>query len=388
MHAANGALHAFPRFSLAPQLECPVTNDAKTLKQRIRGILFLLFWLAAIVAVPVLAGGSTVIGAIASTLLSYSPFVLVFVGIAVLRRARRRIGSTRRCRKCDYQQAPDADPGPRCPECGADWSAPDGIIRGDRQPHGTLRMWTGIVTLAAGVALIALQFTAPLALNDWLSRRLPTSVLIEQAITTKSFDRSEWSALSLRLLTPEQERRLAGGLLDAARQRGHLSHGASAWFTTMLAGGRLPSDLRDRYYREMLRVEIDAPAEVIVGERFEIELRSSFRSDSGPSTADEVVYFDGFYLRDRADPIAPNADGNYAILFSDTEAPRAMIHADTSGTLHIRAVLWLAVGPDAMQVGQWQPGHPPVFPPGKVDWLQRIEVERAITVRPADAPAK
>ncbi len=66
---------------------------------------------------------------------------------------RWRQGEGRSCAKCGYPQ-PDAEPGPRCPECGSEWLQPWRAVLGRRTPHRRM-MIAGVGALALTTALIA-----------------------------------------------------------------------------------------------------------------------------------------------------------------------------------------------------------------------------------------
>jgi len=333
--------------------------------------------------------------------------ILMFLGLgggfALCMRYRRRTGDSKHCAACDYQQAPTGGNPPHCPECGAEWSAPGGVVHGRR----TGQPWM----LGCGVALVLVGAAAglvPLTQHkfDPLLGLMPTNALISDIVNSRSFTREQWTELKSRTLTPTQELRLAEGLLDRRVRTGHLSGDDHTWLEQALAAGRLPESIRQRYYDEMFVAWLDAPSQVRRGQPFHVALGSDARNADSPLGAEALVFFSGFFIGDDATPQARRVQPGLASLLDTTpfgmqpeEAarlpeerrqpahpeyiPLAQLAAQHAGPLRVRMLLWFVVAPAGTQSLriQWQDDLTPVMPPNVV-YSRRIELERVIEVVP------
>ena len=310
---------------------------------------------------------------------------LIAPGIIYLRRYRNRTGQTRHCTACGYQQAPQGENPQRCPECGANWSRPGGVIIGTqaRQPRN---LWLACGFFGVSAVLIITHMASPFPGIGWSLRVLPTSSLIRDATSSGSFTQAEWNEIRRRQLTPEQQLQLAVGLLDKRLREEYLDSTEGGWLWTMVSTSALPNDLIERYYREMLEVWIDAPATTTVGTPFSVSLGSTFRYSDLPVGIDEVVYFGGFFVGDDLTPRARRKDSNHAVLLDDREHQiQINITPSSAGPLRIRAVLYFAIGPNlawaktSAQWAQWHDDETATLPPAAI-WSRRIELEQTITV--------
>lgn len=333
--------------------------------------------------------------------------ILMFLGLgggfALCLRYRRRAGDSTHCAACDYQQAPTGANPPYCPECGAQWSAPGGVVHGRR----TGQPWM----LGCGVALMlvgAAAGLAPLTQSkfDPLLGLMPTSALINDIVNSRSFTRDQWAELKSRTLTPAQEQRLAEGLLDRRARTGHLSGDDHTWLEQALATGRLPENLRQRYYDEMFTAWLDAPSQVRRGHPFHVALGSDARNAHSPLGAEALVFFSGFFIGDDPTPQGRRVQPGLAALLDTTPfgmqpedaarlpeeqrqpahpeyIPLAQLAAPHAGPLRVRMLLWFVVAPAGTQSLriQWQEDHTPVMPLNVV-YSRRIELERVIDVVP------
>jgi hypothetical protein len=303
---------------------------------------------------------------------------LVCAASLCVQRGRSRVGQTRHCVACDYQQSPTTRNPQCCPECGADWSAPGSVIIGAVQFRSHYRWLAGV--LIGTAALLWLSHAADLTV-----RALPTANIIHDAVTSRSFTTAEWDELARRRLKPEHRLRLAVGLLDKRLRRNHLDITEGNWLWTQVSSGVLPECVNERYYREMLEVSINAPATARAGASFRVSLARTFRLSSPSVGVDVLVYFGGYFVGDDPIPIQRLPHGYYAALLGRADCPTlARITPVEPGPLRVRAVLYYAIGPGlaaAMRSAEWQEDGT-IKLPAQTVWSHRIELEKTVDVRP------
>jgi len=319
----------------------------------------------------------------ASTFSICAMYTLTGVGGALIQRYFMRLGKTRHCAKCGYQQAPSGPVGVLCPECGAPWTAPGGTVVGQRCGRPWM-LWSGILLFAVGVLAICgplLRVTNPLA------ALCPTSVLLHIAGTDDPLESNwAWAQLGSRQLTAKQKESLAESLLQVRLKRRWLNQPAGQWFAARIAANELPKDLVQRYYREALRAGLRVPATVRAGQEFRVVLECDHCRNWGTMlTAQESVYFAGFFAGPNDSPVKRLTKPVYASLLDHPDyRPEAdLVAPEEPGPLEIGAVFWFVVGPhlDVMRPIQWQPDGTPVIP-STAEWAERIELRQTVQVLP------
>jgi hypothetical protein len=160
----------------------------------------------------------------------------------------RRVGTEPHCAKCGYPWREEI--GSICPECGSSWSDKGGTKLGCPARSSVL--------VAVGAVLLLMAFAAtfsPLS-GSVVSPLMPTGILVEQAAATGKLSSSAWSQLQTRTLTDGQLRRLDAGLLDARLRLVRLDGEANAWLEGRVAGGAMSPELTERFYDEMVELEM------------------------------------------------------------------------------------------------------------------------------------
>lgn len=336
--------------------------------------------IVALIVIRIIVGGSLT-GAAVRLLPMFVGGSLLGSGIARTMKYRSRSGESRHCTDCGYQQAPEGGNPKRCPECGADWSKAGSVVIGEigRDPRQLLLAGASVCV----GALLMYSYVWQIQGGGWLTRVLPTSVLIRDIADSDASTGADWNEIQRRQLTSEQELQLAGGLLDRRLRRDYLDSAAGGWLWTRVSTGVFPDDLIERYYREMLEVWIDAPATATVGQPVRVSIDSDYRRSNPPTGINEIVYFGGFFQGDDPMPIERRDDNNYAGLLDNQ---RYRIQADITpteaGPLRIRAVLYFAVGPKLVWPNpgvEWHDDGTATIPPAAV-WSHRIEIEKTIEV--------
>ena len=373
--------------------------------------------MAPAVALPLVFGGS-VLGYMVecvpwgiTTAFMLTGILLVISGLGI-----KRVGTSRHCPSCGYQQAPSANP-QRCPECGNDWQGMGGAVsgRGTRRPY---RVAIGVLVAVFGVAgtffANGSRSSMGQAAAGWGKGLLPTSSLIEDIAGGLIDDQSAWDALAERELTAEQVNELAARLLDRRADDdglSMLSRRAEAWFVARLAAGDLPADIVERYHDEMVDVSLRVPDEpVVVGIPFTVSAAWKRRGNiyhTATGADDSRVAFVGFYLGSASERIASgmrvryghpggvepsaDADGGRIELLGSSVQPgdwtpegdrhRLTITSEQAGPLTVRAVLWEIVAPTSVlsaRLGRDPEGNP-ILPP-TVTWSKRVELSAVVEV--------
>lgn len=206
--------------------------------------------------------------------------------------SKQRRGNEPRCAACDYERvASQEEPESRCPECGAVWNEPGATVRGTLSSRRGLIV-AGLALLLCAAVVMPLASIGPMA--GFVSRVTPTSLLIESLGRTKFGDAADWTELNRRQLSPDQRDRLASLLLEQRRESMYFSVSPGCgWLETEIANNSLPGELSDRYFREALKLWIDAPDRVRTGEEAMCAIEGDHRL-GGNSAWQVEVAVDGF----------------------------------------------------------------------------------------------
>ena len=339
-----------------------------------------VIFIVALIVIRIVVGGSLT-GTAVRLLPMFVGGSLLGSGIARTMKYRSRSGESRHCTDCGYQQAPEGENPKHCPECGADWTKPGSVVIGEvgRDPRQLLLAGASV---CVGF-LLMYSYVWQIQGGGWLTRVLPTPVLIRDIADSDVSIGADWNEIQRRQLTPAQELQLAGGLLDRRLRRDYLDSTAGGWLWTRVSTGVLPDDLIERYYREMLEVWIDAPATARVGEPFQVSIGSNYRSSNPPTGIYTPVYFGGFFLGADATALERREGPTPSILLDNPEYQiNANITPSLAGPRLIQAVLYFAVGPNLLCNSpgvEWHDDGTATIPATAV-WSHRIEVEKVIEV--------
>ncbi len=366
-----------------PRRRFPYIGRPRLADIRVQLLFFALIFVAATLAMWSSTGIS-----FWGTVVRYTPYffgMLLFQvgGVACISRYFMRKGLTRHCAACDYQRVPEGENSERCPECGADWSRPGGVVTGVRQ-RDPRYLWIGAAVCVVAVLGMMSYLNVDSPGGSWALRAIPTPSLIHDTTTSGGFTIAEWKELRRRTLTPAEDCQLAQGLLDKRLRRDYLDTTEGGWLWTQVATNALPKPLADRYYHEMLDVWIDVPTTIRKGESLQASLGSIFRLSNLPVGIEAVVYFGGFAVDDNAARLARSDRCMFAGLLDE---PKYRFHAklepsQEGGAVHLRAVLYFAIGRGlnwSMTPVPWAEDDTAILP-ASVIWSLRIEIEKVIQV--------
>ncbi|MFM9995385.1 MAG: hypothetical protein ACKVU4_06240 [Phycisphaerales bacterium] len=358
-------------------------------------------------AIPVIRGGH---GSYLAAFLQHAPMVCSLIGIGLIGAAFVRSGSEPRCAACGYDVsgAPQpADPGDRCPECGTEFRVPGGTVVGERRVHRGLVVM-GVVLVAGQFVWYATLARSPSAMMGWYTPYLPTGSLIREVTgAPRGFTRDEWAELNTRTLTPDDEVRLARGLIELRARQHYMDPAAETWLDAYAKSGGMPADLLERFCAEWLDLWLVAPARVRVGESVTIGLAGDYRGNIGAAGGGAAlvarIVFEGFRVGDDPEPQARAVTSIHGMRLMSTEilndrmrgstrsrpdalgdrSPQLTVTPNVQGTLRIRAAVWIIVNPQASGLNPvvWNDDGTPVLPADAV-WTKRVELERTIEVDP------
>lgn len=186
---------------------------------------------------------------------------------------RRRSGTEPRCRKCDYDLTGLTPL--RCPECGADTSAPGAIARGRRiRAHRTLALGILALLLGAGAPAITVLL---LSRGFVVHAHLPNFVLLKEAegwLGTPSL--AGLDEIQRRLRRAQLSEAEIGGLTNLAlaeQSRAALRGRTSAQLFDILGTARARGHISDATWQRVLdravalrapRIEQSAAGRVLV----------------------------------------------------------------------------------------------------------------------------
>ncbi len=184
----------------------------------------------------------------------------------VLGERRLRSGESLHCPKCDYEFAHAADAAQphaeRCPECGFAWR--DAWVKG-RRGGSSARLKVFFVCGLIGLFVAGVNASRSMAFG---ARLTPTWFLVhnlQQAQDRRSFRFDDaWAELATRSLDAKTEAELVDLLIDSLRDetRGFTSRALEAWFSGVLASGRIPAETIARYLDQRVTSSLSVEADV------------------------------------------------------------------------------------------------------------------------------
>jgi hypothetical protein len=311
--------------------------------------------------------------------------VLMFLGFGIIGVANQRAGKTPFCARCGYEQTGESmtpdERDDRCPECGAFWRRPGGIVKGTRHPRRKVIMMVGIVIV---ISILPWMFLRHLSPGVQMAERslVPTSVLIRWATAERGFRGAEWEVLSRRNLTPAQEAALITGILDKRQRSGGPFFEDRDWLERAIAGSRTPEHLLERYFFEDWHFSLNGPARASVGE----EARISLRIRGGPNISGNYeVYaaFGGYLVHGEVVDGEPSRRGRseQPSRLSTFVVEDLSLRPPEAGTARVSASIWVFAVPRQRQPHlQWSDAAPQL-PPETV-WSRQIDVLHELEVAP------
>jgi hypothetical protein len=301
-----------------------------------------------------------------------------------------RVARARHCPGCGYQLAPQGGDSERCPECGVSWSGPGGALFG--------RLVQRPAFVVVGYALIGSVLALWLYLGTFysgafpqssLSGLYPTSYLV--ARIADADDRVvdvEWTELSQRRLSADQEHQVAKGLLDRRLMERlvWLKPDPDTWFSDRIEVESLPQDIVDRYYREGAILRVRGPQIASAGDDITLRLTPSCQQFGIMQfdCPDHVLFFAGYRigtsskLKGRLDHPVPVSQS-----LVGANSPEIHFTAGQPGILEIFLQGWHVVGSPEKLNGPiiWREDGTPVIPSAAV-WSERFEIKHVMRIKP------
>ncbi len=287
----------------------------------------------------------------------------------------RRVGESMHCPHCEYEFKFDheEDAPIRCPECGRGWL---GLLKKGRRVRSPRLIVGGIALAFTG--MIVMQ---PIFYMGFLAPHLPTPLLFASLYTAPKNVYTAWEELALRPLDPKWTRVMAENVL---RQRGHDQYESSPsqWFEKMDAAGKIPAELRERFYRESLSAELDVPRRVKAGEEFAAHLRVKHLASGGGTMG---LMFGGYFVGDDTGAVGRMHKTEWGYLLRPGVFSRyrdvleQKLRTEQPGELRVRAVYWVVYQPSFTESLVWKEDGTPRRPVG-AKWFERVELEKVVKV--------
>jgi hypothetical protein len=174
----------------------------------------------------------------------------------------RRVGATRRCRRCDY--ALTGIDSARCPECGAELSGMN-VVVGDRRANVWLVL-AGVLVMAVSVAPVV-----SIARSDWYEFRPSLWVADDLASSNPATAHRAWDLLESRreagTLSEAAERKVVKAILaeHASAKGSRLSGPMLKLFGEKYRDGKLTQAEQDQFFSQVMRGTIRVRAVVVAG---------------------------------------------------------------------------------------------------------------------------
>jgi DNA-directed RNA polymerase subunit RPC12/RpoP len=287
----------------------------------------------------------------------------------------RRMGDSMHCPRCEYELGltAEADAPIRCPECGTGWL---GRLKKGRRVRSPRLIAAGIA-----IAVIGMIVLNPIFYMGTLAPHLPTPLLYASLYAAPKNAFKVWDELATRTLGPEWTRTMAERVL-AQRGKNQYDNSPGRWFETMIASGKMPKALADRFYREGFQAELLVPKHVKAGESFTASLRVS-RAAQGSSTIG--LMFAGYAIDDNPARLGRRNKTQWAfelqpgVLSRHRDVLAQPLTADHPGEVRVRVVYWLVYQPSFRDELAWQADGSPAAPTA-ANWFQRIELEQPVRV--------
>jgi len=291
----------------------------------------------------------------------------------------RRVGVELHCARCGYAHDDELEV---CPECGADWNGRGSLL------EGRLERSRAMVSVGIAVLVLALVLTIRPLVVHVVSPLVPTRVLIAQVGSGATYSPDVWNELSSRSLTPEQEQRLADALLDRRLHVGSLDLASNAWLEQRVAKGQIRVESIERYFREMVELDLRGAAKARVGETIRIEALVENRTTPW-SGVGVRIFFAGFSVDGEPVPGTRMEQRASVYVFDEwsvkrkpgAELPAVEVQATRPGVIAVEAEAWLIFAPEAaLGWGRaWDEDGRPIIPPG-VLWTEPVKLRHEIVV--------
>ncbi|TVQ64297.1 MAG: zinc ribbon domain-containing protein [Phycisphaerales bacterium] len=341
-----------------------------------RGLVIFAASFSAVVGIPLTIGAYRGTGSVFATLLSTAPWLVWVAIIGAVVAAARRIGSTPHCAACGYEKFESERSPARCPECGADWSSPEGVVLGRRRMNRPL-LFASITVGLLGCLVVASSFVSLAR----IAPRVPAGALVRVIERGNAADAHEaWLELSTRQLSDAHAARLAAAVLDKRNAGEYPPIGTLDWLERAVASGALGPDVGRHYAETSGSVEIEAPDRVRAGEPFSVGTR--IRGATTGATHPPLVFLAGFRLGDEPEPrgrqrvpVHPAIGEQMLRHF----VPDVQVVIDRPGTHTIRLEYWLVMGHPHPRPIAWNEDGTPEL--GEfVFWHDRYVIEHRIEV--------
>ncbi len=343
---------------------------------------------------PLLLQKSVIVGVIMLFTWQSFFFGLLLLGLG----GRRWVGDSEHCASCDNEKAVGAPGSARCPECDAAWNEPGATARG-RFTRNRLQQFLGVALLLFGLWWF---LSNPGRIGPLAARALPTGVLLDHAGTRVTSVTSVWNELERRSLTEEQRHLLAEDLLNRRLQVRYFSATPGApWLEQQIRAGMLRPDLVDRFYQELLDLQLEGPLHTRMGEPVTVALRAEHRLPSQGWTETCYAMIEGFRVGDSDQPIGRSEEAIAAVSLDNGtgwNSPAASVAAtprrpqtvtftpERAGIMRVWfSAQVIVLGPDAdpAQIS-WDESGALSLPATGVVWCEHVERMHEVHVRADD----
>jgi len=211
-------------------------------------------------------------------------------------------------------------------------------------------------------------------------------MLIRAVSQPDAFAWQEWRELKRRTLSPHEMNRLAEGLLDARLKAEYLVSDSEEWLSDSVSKGVLPQSIVNRFYNEMIEVNLQVVCPDDGEHGIRIKPRAIAHSSDFLRTNNPYILIEGFYLDNDSAPLKSNdraihlgefcpASPEHLLKGQTVVCPELIVEKSADAATTIRFACWLAVAPNwLVQPVQWGDDGKPILTQ-KVNELHRIIVD-------------
>ncbi|MBU6412265.1 MAG: hypothetical protein KGS45_02225 [Planctomycetes bacterium] len=245
----------------------PQSREASWFR-RVRASPYAILFSAVVIPVLFLAGTALVGGLISGgsllvRVLDNLPMAGVFVALPLISRAKVATGGLL-CAKCKYNVESLSPPTPEgqakpavhdmvCPECGSQFGWPGGTISEYHEWRKSRMVWPAIFLLPLLIQFGSIPFAGVLWWKSALLRLVPTSSLIEDVTTSRSFTMAVWDEIGKREISADECREISVALLSPP-PRQYFSPDERRWLSASIAAGSVPAELVEPWLSRLVLV--------------------------------------------------------------------------------------------------------------------------------------
>jgi len=305
---------------------------------------------------------------------------------------KRRRGREEYCSSCEYMKPPEnSEAIPRCPECGSKWNEPGGTVYGKVSSKPLLLIISFIIFFLPFLILSLHTFSSVQSLTSGV---MPTAYIKAKVLSDPLADSTLWNELSQRSMTTDERNEFAERLLDRRfEDRNYSFTNGPTWLGAQVQSKAISDTLIERYFNEMLRMQLIAPEQAAVNESVTFSVSAENRSNFGAGYA-VATTFEGYFVDDQIEPLYRATEWIDGCTLDDIskqspceypeECRTYSIQFDTPGTHTVRLIAWCVIVPSQTPITglhevTWLPNGQPSLPAETV-WSKRVELTCEIVV--------